>query len=165
MASVEKPPLRKGSPLAPGLARSPPSSYSLLSLPRGLLFSLVPFSLGLDICLCACSVAQSYLTLCDPLDCSTPGFSVHGILQARILEEVAMPRTRGSSPSRDRTCISSGSCIAGGFFTTEPPGKPGTWHIKHSNCSRLKKQPLKSQVPLSLPPSLLSFRKNASGIT
>ena len=109
MASVEKPPLRKGSPLAPGLARSPPSSYSLLSLPRGLLFSLVPFSLGLDICLCACSVAQSYLTLCDPLDCSTPGFSVHGILQARILAWIAMPSSRGSSRVRDRTCV---SCIS-----------------------------------------------------
>ena len=42
-------------------------------------------------------VAQLCLTLCDPMDCSLPGSSVHGILQARILEWVAMPSSRGSS--------------------------------------------------------------------
>ena len=40
---------------------------------------------------------QSHPTLCDPMDCSSPGFSVHGILQARILEWVPMPSSRGSS--------------------------------------------------------------------
>jgi len=39
-------------------------------------------------------VAQSYLTLCDPMDCSLPGFSVHGILQARILEWASIPFSR-----------------------------------------------------------------------
>ena len=47
-------------------------------------------------------VAQSCLTLCDPMDCSPPGSSVHGILQARILEWVAMPSSRGSSQPRDQ---------------------------------------------------------------
>ena len=42
-------------------------------------------------------VSQSCLTLCDPMDCSLPGSSVHGILQARILEWVAIPFSRGSS--------------------------------------------------------------------
>ena len=42
-------------------------------------------------------VTQSYLTLCDPLDCSLPGSSIHGILQGRILEWVAIPFSRGSS--------------------------------------------------------------------
>ena len=42
-------------------------------------------------------VAQPFLTLCDPMDCSPPGFSVHGILQARILKWVAMLSSRGSS--------------------------------------------------------------------
>ena len=42
-------------------------------------------------------VAQSYLTLCDPMDCSPPGSSVHSVLQARILEWVAIPFSRGSS--------------------------------------------------------------------
>ena len=67
---------------------------------------------------------QSCPTLQDPMDCSPPGSSVHGILQARILEWVAMPSSRGSSPPRDRTCIYFGSCVAASFFTTEPPGKP-----------------------------------------
>ena len=46
---------------------------------------------------------QSCLTLCDPTDCGLSGSSVHGILQARILERVAIPFSRGSSQSRDRT--------------------------------------------------------------
>ena len=47
------------------------------------------------------SVAQSYLSLCDPMDCSLPGPSVHGILQAEILEWVAIPFSRGSSQPKD----------------------------------------------------------------
>ena len=46
-------------------------------------------------------VAQLYPTLCDPMDCSLSGSSVHGILQARILEWVAVPFSRGSSQHRD----------------------------------------------------------------
>ena len=48
-----------------------------------------------------CLVTQSCLTLCDPVDCSPPGSSVHGILQARILEWAAMPSSRESSQPRD----------------------------------------------------------------
>ena len=48
-------------------------------------------------------VAQSCLTLCDPMDCSSPGFSVHGILLARILGWVAIPFSRGSSQPRDQS--------------------------------------------------------------
>ena len=62
-------------------------------------------------------------TLCDPMDCSQPGSSVHGILQVRILEWVAIPFSRGSSQPKDRIQI---SCIAGRFFTTEPPGSTAT---------------------------------------
>ena len=51
-------------------------------------------------------VTQSCLTLCNPMDCNPPGFSVHGILQARILEWVAIPFSRGSSQSRDWTRVS-----------------------------------------------------------
>ena len=60
-------------------------------------------------------VIQSCLTLCDPMD-----YTVHGILQARLLEWVAVPFSRGSSQPRDGTQV---SCIAGGFFTSWPPGK------------------------------------------
>ena len=56
-------------------------------------------------CVCAKSL-QSCLTLCDPIDCSLPGSSVYGILQARILELVAISFSRGPSPPRDRTSIS-----------------------------------------------------------
>ena len=49
---------------------------------------------------------QSCLTLCDPMDCSLPGSSVHGISQARILEWVAMSSSRGSSQPRDQTLVS-----------------------------------------------------------
>ena len=69
-------------------------------------------------------IAQLYPTLCDLMDCSLPGFSVHGILQARMLECVAVSFSRGSSRLRDPTWI---SYIAGRFFTTEPPGKPLDW--------------------------------------
>ena len=60
---------------------------------------------------------QSCTTLWNPMDCSLPGSSVHGILQARILEWVAMPSCRGSSLPRDQTHLTFVSCIAGGFFT------------------------------------------------
>ena len=59
-------------------------------------------------------VAQSCPTLCDPTDCSPPDFSVHGILQARILEWIAIPFSRETSQPRDRALV---SCIAGRFFT------------------------------------------------
>jgi len=52
-----------------------------------------------------------------------PGSAVHGILQARVLEWVAMPFSRGSSQPKDGTHV---SCLASRFFTTEPPGKMTT---------------------------------------
>ena len=60
--------------------------------------------------MCAKSL-QSCLTLCDPVDCSPPSSSVYGIPQAGILEWVAMPSSRGSSWPRDRTHISTSTCI------------------------------------------------------
>ena len=55
-------------------------------------------------CICVL-VAQSCPTLCEPMDCSLPGSSVHGILQARVLEWVAISFSRGSSQPRDRTFV------------------------------------------------------------
>ena len=60
-----------------------------------------------------CLVAQSCPTLCDHMDCSPPGSSVHGVLQTTILDWAAMPSSRGSSQQRARTQV---FCIAGGFF-------------------------------------------------
>ena len=71
-----------------------------------------------------CLVAQSCLTLCDPVDYSLPVSSVHGISQARILEWVAISFSRESSQPKDQICKTCVSCLAGGFLTTEPPGKP-----------------------------------------
>ena len=74
------------------------------------------------VCLCMpAKLLQSCPTLCNSIDCSSPGSFVHGILQTRILERVAMASSRGSSQPKDPTPI---SCIAGKFFTAEPPGKP-----------------------------------------
>ena len=55
-----------------------------------------------------CSDAQC-LSLCDPLDCPPPGFSVHGVLQARILEWIAISSSRGSSQPRGQTCV---TCVS-----------------------------------------------------
>ena len=67
---------------------------------------------------------QSCLTLCDPIDCSWPGSSVHGILQARILEWVAVSSSRGSSWPRDWPAAPVSPALAGGFLTTPLPEKP-----------------------------------------
>ena len=58
-----------------------------------------------------CLVTKSSLTLCDPMDCSPPGSSIHRIFQARILEWVAISFSRGSSWARDWTHVCCGSCI------------------------------------------------------
>ena len=59
----------------------------------------------------------------SPMDGSTPGSSALGILQARILERIVIPFSRGSSQPKDQTWV---SCIESRVFTTEPPGKPLT---------------------------------------
>ena len=79
------------------------------------------------------------LTLCDPVDCSPPGSSIHGILQARILEWVAISFSRGSSRPRDRTHVSCVSCI----------GRQVLYHLqpfKHLDWSYMR-------YPESEPPS------------
>ena len=65
--------------------------------------------------------AQSCLTLREPMDCSLPGFCVHGISQARILECIVIAFSR-DLPDPGIESVSPG--LAGGFFTTEPPEKP-----------------------------------------
>jgi len=69
---------------------------------------------------CCCVIAKSCLTLCHLMDCSLPGSSVHGIFQARILDWVTISFSRGSSQLRGPIHV---FCIAGRFFTAEPPGK------------------------------------------
>ena len=68
-------------------------------------------------CCCCCSIDKLCLTLCDPIDCSPPGSPIHGILQARILEWVAMPSSRGSSQPRVKPA--SQICSTSQFLTIE----------------------------------------------
>ena len=86
--------------------------------------------------LCA---TKSCLTRCDPMDCSPPGSSIHGILQARILERVAVPFSRGSSRPRDRTGVFR---AAGRFSTAEPLGEARIMCRPASSPSLLHTRPL-----------------------
>ena len=84
-------------------------------------------------------VAQSCLTLCDPMDCSPPGSSVHGIFQAWILEWVAVSFSRGSSWPRDRTWV---FCIVGRCFTvwaTREATKKEKWSVSFKKLKYLNK--------------------------
>ena len=72
-----------------------------------------------------CLVTQLCLTLCDPVDCSMPGSSVHGILQERILEWFAMPSSRVSSQPRNLTSVSLFLWHQkADSLPSKPPGKP-----------------------------------------
>ena len=74
------------------------------------------------LCVHACGHAQSCLTLCDPMDCSPPGSSLHEILLARILEWVSMPSSRGSSRPKDWNWVSCISCIQAGSLPLSHQG-------------------------------------------
>ena len=76
----------------------------------------------LETCMCAKSF-QACLILCNLVDCGPPVSSVHGILQARILEWGAVPSSRGSLQPRDQTYLSYVSFISRQFFTTSTSGK------------------------------------------
>ena len=99
------------------------------NLNNSVLEMLNPRFFTLNPMLCSAKLLQWCPTLCDSMDCSLPGFSVHGILQERILERVARPSSRGSSQPRDPTHISWRSRTVGVFFTAEPLGKPPLAHI------------------------------------
>ena len=77
----------------------------------------------LSCCVCVHAQLLSHVSLCSPVDCSPAGSLSLGFSQARILEWVVMPSSRRSSQHRDQTHLSCVSCIAGRFFTTEPPVK------------------------------------------
>ena len=88
------------------------------------------------------------------MDWSPTGPSVHGILQARTLEWVTIPFSRGYSWPKDRTWV---SCMADGFFTTEPPGK----QVANSLDSASKD--LLAWMPFSYTPPLVSQNRRAEG--
>ena len=81
----------------------------------------------LFLCVCGMCVGAKSLqlcpTLCSPMDCSPPGTSVHGILQARILVWVAMPSSRRSSRPKVKSTSLMSPALAGGFYTTSATWK------------------------------------------
>ena len=80
-------------------------------------------------------VVQSCLILGDPMDCSQPSSSVHEIIQARILEWVAISFPRGSSRLRDRTCV---SLLPADSLLLEPPGNPiYNWNRNEISASKI----------------------------
>ena len=105
--------------------------------------------------MCACSITQSCLTIHDPIDCSLPGSSVHGIFQIRILEWVAISPSRGSSWPRDGTHISYVLALAGRFFIYW-----ATQEAKTIKCYPLKvgMYGLFARVNLHWPPMLPSVQ-------
>ena len=97
------------------------------------------------VCVCVL-VAQLCPTLCNPMDCSPLGSSVHGILQARILKWVAISFCRRSSQSRDGTQV---SCITDRFFflPSEPPGKPLIQGLQQARYSSKSSSHINSLTP------------------
>ena len=75
-----------------------------------------------------CAQSLCRVRLCSPVDCSPPGSSVLGILQARTLEWAAKPSSRRSSQARDQTYVSSVSCTGRQSLPLASPGKPDTCH-------------------------------------
>ena len=143
-------------------------SYLLASLWAQDISTCCSQSLECSWVLAVCLVAQSCLTLGDPMDCSPQGSSVHGILQARILEWVAISFSRASSQPRNRT---QASCIIGRFFyqlsrkgdkwrqlkdifikqeLEKDPRKTVTWKSSPTNCGILKYFKLKSRRVISV---------------
>ena len=118
-------------------------------------------------------VTQSCLTLCGLVDCSLPGSSKHEILQARILEWVAISFSRGSSQPRDQTKV---SCIAGRCFTLwaiRELLKGMEWSRILALCNKARVQPLtqngmiRPSLRISRIPSHLSwvlFSRNLSTV-
>ena len=93
--------------------------------------------------MCFPEYVQSCLTLCDPMHCSLPGSSVHGILQARILEWVAISYSKGSS-HRDQTCV---SCIAGDSLPSEPQGAVLSLSVMSNSLQPHRLQPARLFCP------------------
>ena len=85
-----------------------------------------------------CSVAKSCPALCDPMDCSPPGSSVHGVSQARIPETVAISSSMGSFRPRDRGC----HFLLQGVFPTQGSNRPlQHWWAGSLSLSHLRPKP------------------------
>ena len=88
----------------------------------------------MHVCVC-CVCVQLCLTLCNPMDCSLPGSSVHGIFQVRILEWAAISPSKESSHSRDWFCVSCVSCIGRWILYLCTTWKAHSIYHMTSNCA------------------------------
>ena len=116
-----------------------------------------PFWLRVSEAMCYV-LAQSCLILCNPMECSPPGSSVHDILPARILEWSAMPSSKGSSQPKDQTLTSS--ALAGRFSPLAPPrAKVPKWRleVKLKSCLTLR-DPMDCSLPGSSLHGILQAR-------
>ena len=115
----------------------------------------------LGVCMCA-KLLQLCPILCDPIDYSPPGFSVHGTLQARILGWVAMSSSRGSSQPRDRTCDSCISCISGRLYHwaiwEAPWGLVSAYKMLAENEKKVKEVKPFSRVQLFATPWTVAYQ-------
>ena len=95
------------------------------------------------------SVTQSCLTLCDPMDCILPGSSVHGFLQARILERVAISFSRGSSWPRLvlRKTTLQAVCLPNCFHMDFGMGRPDRWCFSRAPS----RNRVRTLIPLTFP--------------
>ena len=106
--------------------------------------------------------AQLNPTLCNPMAYSLPGFSVHGILQARILEWVAITFSRASPNPRIKLGSLVSPALAGGFFATESPGKPQKSPWCFLNFQIAKVRSFKMEVILGKSTRKKKKRKNSA---
>ena len=104
-----------------------------------------------------CEVTQSCPTLCDPVDCSPPGSSVHGILQARILEWVAISFSRGSSQLRDRTQVSHIASRCFNLWATREASRTPGPRDDSNNRKQLGHKTIKIFNPMVCCPSSLAI--------
>ena len=98
------------------------------------------------MCACVCSVTQLCLTLCDLMDFSPPGYSVYGISQARIFEWAGTSHSRAFSRLRNQTASLASPTLAGGFFTTAPPGKPKPYGIVIQKKKKFKNSSMRCNL-------------------
>ena len=116
---------------------------------------------GFPLAFSCCLVSKSCLTLCDPMDCTLQALLSMGILQARILEWVCHFLLKGIFPTQGSTHV---SCLSGGFFTTEPPGKPKGYSFPcsqspHSlvSCPHIQFSAMTSTCQIQQPFLIFSF--------
>ena len=115
--------------------------------------------------LCCARLFHLCPTLCNPMDCSPSGSSVHGIFQARILEGIALPSSRESSWPRDCTHVFCSPALQADSSSTEPLGKPWISHrytYVPSHMNLLPPPPLFHPSKLLQSPSLSSLSYTAN---